>query len=190
MVADPMDAAMPRIGKMDLLRWVGPSVLRMVLAGTALVLLYAYWPLDTASGTDLVVRLCVAVVLLCCVFALQVRSIVGSDRPGMRAIEVLAAAIQLVLIMFSAAYYSLSVDNSRAFSEHLDKFSSMYLAITTLATVGFGDITPNTEAARVAVSLQMLFDLAFLGVGIRVMTGAVRLVRDKSGSGDHGADPT
>ena len=41
------------------------------------------------------------------------------------------------------------------------------------ATVGFGDITPKTETARLVVTGQMVADLAFLGFGIKILAGAV-----------------
>jgi hypothetical protein len=45
------------------------------------------------------------------------------------------------------------------------------------ATVGFGDITAKTETARLVVTGQMIADLIYLGVAIKVIAGAVRLGR-------------
>jgi voltage-gated potassium channel len=41
------------------------------------------------------------------------------------------------------------------------------------ATVGFGDITAKTEAARLVVTGQMITDLVIIGLGIRNIVGAV-----------------
>ena len=41
-----------------------------------------------------------------------------------------------------------------------------------LATVGFGDITAKTGAARLVVTGQMSTDLIILGLGARVILGA------------------
>ena len=46
-------------------------------------------------------------------------------------------------------------------------------ALTVLATVGFGDITARTEAARLLVAGQMIIDLIILGAGVRVIVGAI-----------------
>jgi hypothetical protein len=51
--------------------------------------------------------------------------------------------------------------------------SALYFTITVFATVGFGDITARTEAARLVVSGQMIIDLIILGLGARVIVGAV-----------------
>jgi len=48
-----------------------------------------------------------------------------------------------------------------------------------LSTVGFGDITPNTDAARLLVTAQMLLDLLLLGFGVRVFVSAVNLGRQR-----------
>ena len=52
-------------------------------------------------------------------------------------------------------------------------------------TVGFGDITAKSEAARVVLIVQMLADLALLGAGARVLLGAVRRGQQRrSGASD------
>jgi hypothetical protein len=38
--------------------------------------------------------------------------------------------------------------------------------------VGFGDITPKTDVARLVVTVQMLADLAVIAVVIRLILGA------------------
>ena len=46
--------------------------------------------------------------------------------------------------------------------------------VTVFTTVGFGDITPKTEAARLVVTGQMIADLLILGIAIKVIVGAVQ----------------
>jgi voltage-gated potassium channel len=43
-----------------------------------------------------------------------------------------------------------------------------------LATVGFGDIAPNSVPARSVTMVQMALDIAFIAVLIRVMGGAAK----------------
>jgi voltage-gated potassium channel len=45
--------------------------------------------------------------------------------------------------------------------------------------VGFGDITPKSEAARIVLIVQMLADLAVLGAGLKVLLGAVQRGRQQ-----------
>jgi voltage-gated potassium channel len=51
--------------------------------------------------------------------------------------------------------------------------------VTVFSTVGFGDIAPRSEPARVVLIVQMLGDLAVLGAGVRVLLGAVRRGRQR-----------
>jgi len=64
-----------------------------------------------------------------------------------------------------------------SFGEHLTHTDGLYFTITVAATVGFGDITAKTETARLVVTGQMIADLIYLGVAIKVIAGAVRLGR-------------
>jgi voltage-gated potassium channel len=47
------------------------------------------------------------------------------------------------------------------------------------STVGFGDITPETQPARVVTMIQMLADLLMVGLVLRVMLGAVKAGRER-----------
>ena len=52
-------------------------------------------------------------------------------------------------------------------------------AVTVFATVGFGDIAPVSEPARVLVTIQMIADLLVLGLVVRSMLEAVRRGRSR-----------
>ena len=55
------------------------------------------------------------------------------------------------------------------------------------STVGFGDITAKTEAARLVVTGQIVADLIILGLAIKIILGAVSR-RRQPGDAD-GAQP-
>jgi uncharacterized membrane protein len=109
----------------------------------------------------------------------------------LRAVEALAGAIPLFLVLFASAYLRIAAAQADAFTEPLSKTSALYFTITVFATVGFGDIAPRTEAARVATMVQMTADLVVVGLVVRVMLGAVRAGRQQrsidSAAGDHAA---
>jgi hypothetical protein len=64
-----------------------------------------------------------------------------------------------------------------AFTEPVNRTGALYFTLTVFSTVGFGDIAPVTQPARVAVMVQMVADLLVLGVLLRAVTGAVRVRR-------------
>ena len=49
----------------------------------------------------------------------------------------------------------------------------MYFAVTTSSSVGFGDIVPVTQTARIMVTIQKVGDLVVVGIVARVILGAV-----------------
>jgi hypothetical protein len=57
----------------------------------------------------------------------------------------------------------------------MSRVGALYFTVTVFATVGFGDIVPVTDAARIVVMVQMVGDLVLVGVGVRVLLGAVQL---------------
>jgi hypothetical protein len=51
--------------------------------------------------------------------------------------------------------------------------------MTVFSTVGFGDITPTTDTMRLVVSAQMFIDLLVIGVGLKLIIGAVQRSRER-----------
>jgi hypothetical protein len=62
--------------------------------------------------------------------------------------------------------------NPATFGAPLDRSSALYFTVTVFSTVGFGDITPKTDPARLIVTVQMLTDLAVLAIVVRLIFGA------------------
>jgi voltage-gated potassium channel len=155
------------------------SLLRAALTSTVLVVLYYRLPLTGALEASTVALLLAGLVLFAGVITWQVRAILRSRYPGLRAIEALAAAIPLFLLVFAAAYVKLAAAQPQAFSEPLSRTDALYFTITVFSTVGFGDITPVATPARVIAMVQMLGDLVVVGLVLRVMLGAVKEGRER-----------
>jgi voltage-gated potassium channel len=85
----------------------------------------------------------------------------------------------LVFGPLAATYFLLERADSAYFSQPMTRTGALYFSMTVLSTVGFGDITAKTDAARLVVTAQMLFDLILLGFGARVFVGAVKLGRQR-----------
>ena len=115
----------------------------------------------------------------------QVRTITGSRYPGLKAAQALGLILPLYLLVFASTYYVMERVSAANFSQPLTKTDALYFTVTVFSTVGFGDITPKSEPARIVLIVQMLGDLAVLGPGVRVLLGAVRRGRQRrTGTGD------
>ena len=110
----------------------------------------------------------------------------------MRAIEGIAFSVPLLILLFASSYVGISAVDDHSFTEQVNRLDSMYFTVTVFMTVGFGDIAPKTDAARILVTIQMLADLALIGVIAKVLLGAVqqrRAALDSNASlGDVNAD--
>ena len=154
---------------------------RAVAATVVVATLYFVMPLEWVADLPAVLSLPLALAAFTILMVVQVRAIMHSTHPGLRAVEALAISLPLFLVIFSATYYVMGVADPSWFSESLSKLDALYFAVTVFATVGFGDITATSPPARVAVLVQMVTDLVVLGLGVRVLTGAVREARARSG---------
>jgi hypothetical protein len=117
--------------------------------------------------------------VLLAVAAWQIRAIIRAAYPGLRAIEALATTVPLFLLLYAATYLLIAQVDPASFSTHagLTRTDALYFTVTIFATVGFGDIAPTSQSARLLVTTQMIMDLLILGLGIRVFIGAVQLAR-------------
>ena len=88
----------------------------------------------------------------------------------------------MFLLVFAILYLSLSQAATTHFSQPLNHTGALYLTITVFSTVGFGDITPKGDLARIVVSIQMLLDLVVIGAVVRLIATAATTGRDSAGS--------
>ncbi len=170
---------------------------RRVLAGhtlrsvTWVVLITALFylaPLDRGFGALTVVTLVAGLGLFGWLVVWQCRAVTHAEYPRLRAMEALATAVPLFLVLFSVTYFLLSQQVPESFSEPLNRTDTLYFTVTVFATVGFGDIVPTTELSRALTTVQMVADLIVVGVIAKVLFGAVRIGVRRRGTAE-GSDP-
>ena len=167
-------------------RLVVRALLRASGTATALVVLYFTLPLTGSIDRSTAMLLVLGLLAFAGIVTWQFRSVLRSSYPGLRAIESLAAAIPLFLVLFAALYLHIADLDGAAFSEPLSRTGALYYTITVFSTVGFGDIVPRTDLARVVTMVQMLGDLLFVGLVLHLMLGAVKLGRQRRATASAG----
>jgi len=120
-----------------------------------------------------------ALLLFGVLVAVQVRGILRSQQPRLRAIQALIVGVPLLIVVFAATYCTVDAQQPGAFSEALSRTDGLYFTLTVFATVGFGDITPVSQLARVLVTIQMVVGLLTVGVIAKVVFGAVQLAESR-----------
>jgi Ion channel len=168
-------------------RTVVRSLLRASASTAVLVLIYYLLPLDHTAHWAALTMLVVGLAGLIGLVTFQVRWIIGSQFPGLRALEALATSVPLFLLLFASAYVVMGDLSASNFSQHMTHTNALYFTVTVFATVGFGDITPMTGTARLVVTGQMIVDLMILGLGARIILGAITRGRQRRQSPATGA---
>ena len=154
------------------------TVLRVTGSVAVLVTAYYLLPLDHSSTPAAVTILLIGLAAFIAMVAVQVRLIIRSRFPGLRAAEALGTSVPLFLLLFASAYVVLSAISASSFGWPLSHTEGLYFTVTVFSTVGFGDITAKTETARLVVTGQMIADLIILGIAIKVIVDAVRRGRE------------
>ncbi len=145
---------------------------RALVTAAVLVLLYFVIPVEHRPHQSVVLRLGLALVVFVVVLANEIRLIPGHARPMLRASVAMATIIPLFLVLFSWIYLTMARADPADFGGPLSRISALYFTVTVFSTVGFGDIAPKTDVARLVVTVQMLADLVVVAVVIRLILGA------------------
>ena len=155
------------------------GLFRALATAGVLVALYYLLPLDHVK--DVPVTLAVGLVILLAVTAWQLHAIIRARYPAVRAVVALASTVPLFVLLFASVYFVMARASPANFGTHqLTRTDALYFTVTVFSTVGFGDITPVSQGARLVVTAQMMLDLLVLGLGIRVFVGAVQLGRQQA----------
>jgi voltage-gated potassium channel len=156
-------------------RVVAVSVLRSAASVTVLVVLYYAAPIDGPLNLGTLVTFGLGLLVFAALTVWQVRAIIRSDVPVVRAMQALATGVTLLLVLYSALYSAIAYNQPDSFTQTLSRTDGLYFTVTVFATVGFGDIAPRSELARIVTTTQMLFGLIVFGLIVRTLLGAVQV---------------
>jgi hypothetical protein len=101
----------------------------------------------------------------------RIQAVLVSPRPIVEAAEALAVLLTMIIVGFAALYFAIDRLDGQ-FDGLATRVDAIYFTVTTLSTVGYGDITASSQGARVAVTFQMVFDVLFIGIAARVLVTA------------------
>jgi voltage-gated potassium channel len=156
-------------------RAIAGSLLRSAVTSTVLVVLYYKAPLDRPLGGFTGLLFLAALLTFGGVIAFQLKGILRARHPRLQAIRALSVGLPMLFVVFAASYWVIGAQEPGAFTEPLNRTDGLYFTITVFSTVGFGDISPVSELARVLVTVQMLVGLITVGVIAKLVVGAVQV---------------
>jgi len=149
------------------------TVARVAVSAAALIAIYYLLPMDRFTAPIAITVLVIGLACFVALIAFQVRLIVKSPFPGLRAAEALGTSVPFFLL-FAGTYVVLAELSAENFGEGLSHTDGLYFTVTVFSTVGFGDISAKSEGARLVVTGQMIADLIILGLAIKLLVGAAR----------------
>ncbi|CAM5569911.1 hypothetical protein SALBM135S_00447 [Streptomyces alboniger] len=145
----------------------------VLLCGWAAVTVSAYFllPLHAFGEHRPVLSWLTLITGLCLVAAGLLRQIqhVLTGRAGTLPAWTVAGLMCLTVLLFSSAYYVLARQRGE-FAGLSTRLDALYFTIVTLATVGYGDISPTGQTARLVTLLQIVYSFVFLTAGATVLS--------------------
>ena len=158
------------------------SFLKVGASSIGVLVLYLVVPLDGDLAPVIAAGALVGMLGLLVPLTLrEARRIAEVDDPIIHAAKALLMLLTLLIVGFATVHYTIET----AYPEELvgleTKVDGLYFSTTVATTVGFGDITPTGQVARAVVTIQMLFDLLFIGVAVRILGTSLRLHRGEGG---------
>ena len=149
------------------------GLLRVLVLAVLLIGVYAVIPLQTDRWW---LGMIIGVVALVAIAPFAIRraaAVSTSEQPMLDAIEAITMVVAMLVFGFSSVFLAINRGDGQ-FVGLSTKIDAVYFTITTMSTVGFGDIHASGQAARVAVSIQIIFDLSLLAMSLRLLIGSVR----------------
>ncbi|MBN3929148.1 two pore domain potassium channel family protein [Streptomyces verrucosisporus] len=150
------------------------AAVRLAFITAALLTAYYLLPVDKEFTGGTAVILVLGLLAVLALFLWEVREIEHSPRPILRAAEALVSVLLLFLLLFATVYHLLERAEPGSFNEPLTRTDALYFALTTFATVGYGDITARSQPARIIVMVQMTGGLLLVGVAARLVVDTVK----------------
>lgn len=150
------------------------AALRSIVFVALIVTAYFVLPF-TRPRVGPIATVVAGLIVLAIALTLQIRTTMRSQYPGLRALEALASSGPLFLVLFASTHYLIAHNYVHSYSQTMTRLDALYFTLTVFTTVGFGDITPVSELARIVTVLQMVGDLLLIFVVARVLFSAVKV---------------
>lgn len=161
------------------------EIVRTLLSAALVVIAYYVAPFgEHVSTGDAWLRgggLAVVLALLVLVVGRRVERELRTPNPA-RAGPLLVALVAGV-VTFALADLVVATTMPGQFVDLRTKTDALYFSLTTLTTVGYGDVHAEGQIARGLVIGQLIFDVVVLATAARALVGTTRRTRTTDGRG-------
>jgi voltage-gated potassium channel len=148
---------------------------RSLLGLVAILLVYFTAPVEgDSSVTRLVLDIAItigAVVVVVMVTGREFRRMQVGESLRLTGAQLLIV-LEIVLVVFSGLYYAMARHGTHEMAGLHTRVDALYFTATTIATVGYGDIHSVGQLARVVNTVQLVFDILFIAIFVRLIATA------------------
>jgi len=161
------------------------------LLGSAILVYYTV-PMTSAETTEARfarwILFVVGVLGLIALTAHQIRRQLRSeDDTGVRLASIMVV-LYAVVVFFSVTYYGLATRAEGQMEGIETRTDALYYTVVTLGTVGYGDVHAVGQAARIATTVQIFFDLVIVGLLASVATQQIQRMGRRPRQGEEHRD--
>ncbi|MDH2416013.1 potassium channel family protein [Nocardioides sp. CER19] len=149
-------------------------VVGMTTAFALVVGLYFVVPVTAAPQRTDVVRLLLSALMLLVLTAVVVWQIRAQLAHPERRIDALLLALVVGVLGFSLAFYVLEQRDPGQVAELGTRVDALYFTMSTLLTVGYGDVHAVGQTARVLVLIQMVYNVVVIAGAAGLITRRMR----------------
>ncbi|MEU5875303.1 potassium channel family protein [Glycomyces sp. NPDC047369] len=147
-----------------------PAPWRYAVVCVALAVAYTVVPMRSDADTGVLVLRWTATAVMLATIALvarweAVRQLRDPDAP----LGGLLVAVLGGVLVFALADYGLAVHRPDEFAGLATRVDALYFALSTLLTVGFGDVHAQGQIARTLLTVQMAFNVTVIAASASLM---------------------
>lgn len=155
-----------------------------VIAGIVLIPLVVFWRTDTSLPAVQLALFLVGLASLAFGFLdMLIRDVRHTYRDSIyQRMVVIAIMIVETVLLFAVAYLEISELPGEIVGMKT-VLDAIYFTMTTLLTIGFGDIAAQGQFARGTVLTQMLFTILLLSSSVRLLSSLVRTATENAKAG-------
>lgn len=149
------------------------AVRLLVLTALALVV-YFVVPVGV-KDESLGVRLVASLLALALLTAGVIWQVVLHVQEPTRQVDGLLLALVIAVLAFALAFFRLEIAYPGQIPGIETRVDSLYFTMTTLLTIGYGDIHAQGQTARVLVLIAMVFNVAVIATAVTTLSNRVRM---------------